>query len=148
MRYPAEMHFCAPKKISQRPQRQREATHLEEIPRLSHHVEQEGPSCHLRLPRAAHDDLQCFVKVVQKVDDPRQDGVLIGSDLSRGRRGRWPRRSCVGFVLQDGVKEDLEGVGEVDEVLVMRGEDDGLLALGFREVETQNVVQEEVGLWR
>jgi hypothetical protein len=44
------------------------------------------------------------------------------------------------------MEEDLEGVSEVDEVLVVGGEEDGFLPLRFREVEAEDVVQEEVGL--
>lgn len=38
------------------------------------------------------------------------------------------------------MKKNFEGVSEVDEVLVMRGEDDGLLALGFGEVKAEDMV--------
>lgn len=55
------------------------STHLEEISRLPHELEEVCPSCNLCLPRTIDDDLQRFDKVVQEVDDPRQDGVVRDS---------------------------------------------------------------------
>lgn len=44
------------------------------------------------------------------------------------------------------MQEDLERVGEINEVLIVRSEDDGLLALVLGEMEAKDVMQEEVGL--
>lgn len=73
--------------------------------------------------------------MVEKVDDARKD---------QSARPRVLRR--VGFVLQHVVKEDLEGVSEVDEVLVERGEEDGFARLRAVEVEAEDVMDEQVGL--
>lgn len=89
--------------------------------------------------------------MIQELDDPRQDSLLIDHCDRRvgvvmhvrlavddGRRR--DDRTSVGFVFEDGVEEDLEGVGKVDEVLVVGCEEDGFLGLVAGEVEANDVV--------
>lgn len=44
------------------------------------------------------------------------------------------------------MEEDLERVGKVDEVLVVRGEEDSFFSLVLGEVEAEDVVNEEMCL--
>lgn len=96
------------------------------------------------LSRAADDDLQRLVKVIQELHDSREDSSRLGGYFSTVfARGRVVLRCgdmSVDLFLQDGVEEDLERVRKVDEVLVMRGEEDGFLGLIFGEMEAEDVV--------
>lgn len=44
------------------------------------------------------------------------------------------------------MQEDLQGVGEIDEMLVVGRKDDGFACLAVREVEAEDVMYEEMGL--
>jgi hypothetical protein len=81
--------------------------------------------------------------VVEELDDARKNTLfaLCKSDVDASRRQR-----CVSFVFENGVEKDLEGVCEVDEVLVVRGEEDGFGELRAGKVETQNRREEEMRL--
>jgi hypothetical protein len=117
--------------------------HLEQLPRASYNIKQELPPRLLRLPRAIDNDLQALVEVVEELDDARKNTLfaLCKSDVDASRRQR-----CVSFVFENGVEKDLEGVCEVDEVLVVRGEEDGFGELRAGKVETQNRREEEMRL--
>lgn len=146
------MHFCSANRSSAKGAAKgepKDEAHLEQIARFPHDVEQEPPPRDLRLPRAPDDDLQRLVKVVQELDDARQDRVFVlalrlGNAVAVGEeRGR---RARVGFVFEDGVEEDLERMGKVDEILVVGGELDGLFALVVSEVKAEDVVNKKMCL--
>lgn len=148
MRKPDEMHFCEdPLSQLAEPKRSNSGTHLEQIPRLANDIEQELPPRNFRLASTSNDDLERFIKVIQEFDDAGQDGdVVLCRRVREDRSGR--RRSSIGFVLEDRVEEDLECVGKVDEVLVVRGEENGFFPLVLGEVEAEDVVDEEMRLPR
>ena len=52
----------------------------------------------------------------------------------------------VDVFFEDGVEKYFERVSEIDEVLIMRCEEDCFFRLFFREMEAEDVVNEEVRL--
>ena len=73
----------------------RARTDLEEAFWISYAVEQATPSRHLSLPRAANDDLETGIEVIQKLHDAGQQR-LIGD---KAENLRATCGLCVGVIL-------------------------------------------------
>lgn len=72
-RKPDEIHLCIAATSCQKESEHtgRRVANLEKIPWLSDDVKEEGPASNFGFPRAANDDLQRFIKVIEKLDHSR-----------------------------------------------------------------------------
>lgn len=65
------------------------------------------PQGNLGFSGARDNHIQVMGKLLQEVDDPREDGAFFKSDAR------------LGLILENVVQQDLEGMAEVSQILVM-----------------------------
>jgi len=108
---------------------------FEEVLRGREVLEEGAPGADFGFAGALDEDVEVGGEGGEEGDDCGEEG-----GFGRGRGG-------VDFVVEDGVQEDFEGVGEVGKVLVVVGKGEGGGGVGEREVVVEDGGKEELGLW-
>lgn len=108
---------------------------LKEIVRGREVLEEGAPGAELGFAGALDEDVEVGGEGGEEGEDCGEEGGVV-----LGGRG-------VDFVVEDGVQEDFEGVGEVGEVLVVVGEGEGGGGVGEGEVVVEDGGKEELRLW-